>query len=216
MYKAALCLTQWQPNSKLSAAKWEPSGNIWQRCSSCIASCPTDASDDNEASVGQDAMQVSVKHYVVDWLSMTQSERQCLAGRPHASLELPKDLSMWYDDLLVVRDVHLNFAPVPQHPAGVLSELPHITCALKCDVFMWMQHRLQCISYAKPKGHEVMRSEVQSLLSDCVATPWWSMSQGSAWEAIQHTVPQSTTGSLNAHLGQQARQSRPNWQAEEQ
>ena len=59
-----------------------------QRCSSCIAK------DDDEASVGQDAMQVSVKHYVVDWLSMTQSERQCLAGRPHASLELPKHLSM--------------------------------------------------------------------------------------------------------------------------
>ncbi len=36
-----------------------------------------------------------VKHYVVvDWLSMTHLERQCLAGCPHASLELPKDLSL--------------------------------------------------------------------------------------------------------------------------
>ena len=60
-----------------------------QRCSSCIAR------DDNEASVGQDAMQVSIKHYViVDWLSMTNQGRQCLAGCPHASLELPKDFSM--------------------------------------------------------------------------------------------------------------------------
>ena len=60
-----------------------------QRCSSCIAK------DDNEASVGQDAMQVSIKHYVVvDWLSMTNQGRQCLAGCPHASLELPNDFSM--------------------------------------------------------------------------------------------------------------------------
>ncbi len=106
---------------------------IWQlhacctlkrKCLTCIAK------DDNESSVGQDTMQVSEKHYVVvDWLSMTQSERQCLAGRPHASLELPKHLSMWCGDgLLVVRDVQLNLAPVPQQPAGVLSEMPHHLC----------------------------------------------------------------------------------------
>ena len=56
-----------------------------QSWSSCIAK------DDNERSVGQGAIQVSVKHIVVvDWLSMTHLRRQCLAGRPHASLELPK------------------------------------------------------------------------------------------------------------------------------
>ena len=59
-----------------------------QRCSSCIAK------DDNESSVGQDAMQVSITHYVVvDWPSMTNQGRQCLAGCPHASPELPKDFS---------------------------------------------------------------------------------------------------------------------------
>ncbi len=33
--------------------------------------------------------------------------------------------------MLFVRDVKLNLALVPQHPAGVLPEMPHNTCALK-------------------------------------------------------------------------------------
>jgi len=83
---------------------------------------------------------------IVDWLSMTQISRQCLAGCLHASLELPKDLSMCHDDMLVVGNVELNLAAVLHNPAGVLSEChtspvhSSVMCSSDCNTYCSAYH----------------------------------------------------------------------------